>query len=184
MKKLTAEFCEYLLKDLQRQSITGCGIGRTQECYLQALEIALPILEQQERGEGGFMNQEQMQSEANIYRHDNDEGTRAWFDANAALWTEGYLSPSAFHHIFKPNEAGKWLDSEIRNLEEDGRCTQYYREIREGKTENPVIVVFDAGRAIIWDGFHRISGAVALNKPVYALFATPPEPSTNQNGEQ
>ncbi|MFL6615976.1 MAG: hypothetical protein ACJ8LD_19960 [Pantoea agglomerans] len=49
MKKLTAEFCEYLLKDLQRQSITGCGIGRTQECYLQALEIALPILEQQER---------------------------------------------------------------------------------------------------------------------------------------
>lgn len=46
MKKLTAEFCEYLLKDLQRQSITGCGIGRTQECYLQALEIALPILEQ------------------------------------------------------------------------------------------------------------------------------------------
>jgi len=52
MKKLTAEFCEYLLKDLQRQTITGCGIGRTQECYLQALEIALPILEQQERGDG------------------------------------------------------------------------------------------------------------------------------------
>lgn len=52
MKKLTAEFCEYLLKDLQRQSITGCGIGRTQECYLQALDIALPILEQQERGDG------------------------------------------------------------------------------------------------------------------------------------
>lgn len=56
MKKLTAEFCEYLLKDLQRQSITGCGIGRTQECYLQALEIALPILEQQERGEGEWID--------------------------------------------------------------------------------------------------------------------------------
>jgi len=52
MNKLTAEWCAYLLKDLQRQSITGCGIGRSQEGYLAALEIALPILEQQERGEG------------------------------------------------------------------------------------------------------------------------------------
>ncbi|MBN1088102.1 hypothetical protein [Pantoea sp. 1B4] len=50
MNKLTTEWCAYLLKDLQRQSITGCGIGRSQEGYLAALEIALPILEKQERG--------------------------------------------------------------------------------------------------------------------------------------
>ena len=48
MNKLTAEWCAYLLEDLQRQSITGCGIGRSQEGYLAALEIALPILEQQD----------------------------------------------------------------------------------------------------------------------------------------
>lgn len=57
MNKLTAEWCAYLLKDLQRQSITGCGIGRTQESYMQALEIALPILEQQERGEGEWIEE-------------------------------------------------------------------------------------------------------------------------------
>lgn len=51
MKKLTAEWCEYLLKDLQQKSVTGCGISLKEERYMQALEIALPILEQQERSE-------------------------------------------------------------------------------------------------------------------------------------
>lgn len=49
MKKLTAEWCEYLLKDLQQKSVTGCGISVKEERYMQALEIALPILEQQEQ---------------------------------------------------------------------------------------------------------------------------------------
>lgn len=55
MNKLNAEWCAYLLKDLQRQSITGCGISMKEERYMQALEIALPILEQQERGEGEWI---------------------------------------------------------------------------------------------------------------------------------
>lgn len=125
---------------------------------------------------GAWMTQEQMQSEANIYRHDNDEGTHAWFDATEALWTEGYLSPVAFHHIFKPSEAGKWLDNEIALLEEDGRCAKSYREIRKGDAKNPVVVVFDNGRAIVWDGFHRIAAAVARNEPVYAIYTAPPAP--------
>ena len=118
-----------------------------------------------------WMTQEQMQSEANIYRHDNDEGTNAWFDAKTALWAEGYLSPSVFHHIFKPDEAGEWLDDEIALIEQDGRSAKSYREIRNGETENPVVAVFDNGRVIVWDGFHRIAAAVARKEHVYAIFA-------------
>ena len=118
-----------------------------------------------------WMTQEQMQSEANIYRHDNDEGTNAWFDAKTALWAEGYLSPSVFHHIFKPDEAGGWLDDEIALIEQDGRSAKSYREIRNGETENPVVAVFDNGRVIVWDGFHRIAAAVARKEHVYAIFA-------------
>ncbi|MFC2935975.1 hypothetical protein ACFH1L_01720 [Klebsiella michiganensis] len=123
-----------------------------------------------------WMTKEQMQTKANIYRHDNDEGGHAWFDATEALWIEGYLSPVAFHHIFKPSEAGPWLDNEINQIEEDGRCAKSYREIRKGKTKKPVVVVLDNGRAIVWDGFHRIAAAVARNEPVYAIYAAPPAP--------
>ena len=120
------------------------------------------------------MTQEQMQQEANIYRFDNDEGTKAWFDATDATWTEGHLSQSSFHHIFKQHEAGPWLENEIRMLEEDGRCTQSYEEIRQGKTSNPVVVVFHEGRFVVWDGFHRIAGAIARKESVYAIFAHAP----------
>lgn len=51
MKKLTAEKCRELLKERNRQRDGGdISIGGIY--MLQALEIALPILEQQERGEG------------------------------------------------------------------------------------------------------------------------------------
>jgi len=123
------------------------------------------------------LTQEQMKAEASIYRHDNDEGTPAWFDASEAIWIEGYISPSSFHHIFKPSEAGQWLDDEIKALEDDGRNADSYLEIKSGETVNPVVVVFHEGRFVVWDGFHRIAGAVALNRPVYAIFAhAPPVP--------
>lgn len=46
MKKLTSELCKDLINDLQ--SMAGFCISSTKEGYLQALEIALPILEQQD----------------------------------------------------------------------------------------------------------------------------------------
>ncbi len=52
MKKLTAEKCRALLKDLALNSARGCGLSQAMECYKEALEIALPMLEQQDRGEG------------------------------------------------------------------------------------------------------------------------------------
>lgn len=56
MKKLTAEVARrniHLLKEMQ--SAPNIGLSMRSELFLQALEIALPILEQQERGEGGWI---------------------------------------------------------------------------------------------------------------------------------
>lgn len=47
MKKLTAEKCCQLL-----DSLNSNGMSILEGYYVEALEIALPILEQQERGEG------------------------------------------------------------------------------------------------------------------------------------
>lgn len=50
MKKLTAEKCSQLL-----DSLNSNGMTILEGYYCEALEIALPILEQQERGDGGWI---------------------------------------------------------------------------------------------------------------------------------
>jgi len=50
MKKLTAEKCCQLL-----DSLNSNGMSILEGYYVEALEIALPILEQQERGEGEWI---------------------------------------------------------------------------------------------------------------------------------
>ena len=53
MNKLTAEVARRHHCDLKSfQDNPKIGLSLKEELYLQALEIALPILEQQERGEG------------------------------------------------------------------------------------------------------------------------------------
>ncbi|KGD79782.1 hypothetical protein ID10_08760 [Pantoea agglomerans] len=51
MKKLTAEKCCQLL-----DSLNSNGMSILEGYYVEALEIALPILEQQERGEGEWIH--------------------------------------------------------------------------------------------------------------------------------
>jgi hypothetical protein len=54
MNKLTADKCREMFLNLfedKRQD----GINLKEDLYLQALKIALPILEQQERGEDGWI---------------------------------------------------------------------------------------------------------------------------------
>ncbi|NKE95250.1 hypothetical protein [Pantoea agglomerans] len=50
MKKLTAEKCSQLLVSLKSN-----GMSILEGYYAEALEIALPILEQQERGDSGWI---------------------------------------------------------------------------------------------------------------------------------
>jgi hypothetical protein len=50
MNKLTAEKCCQLL-----DSLNSNGMSVLEGYYVEALEIALPILEQQERGDGGWI---------------------------------------------------------------------------------------------------------------------------------
>ena len=52
MKKLTAEEARFDLGNLKKWQTQAHGISMKEERYMQALEIALPILEQQEKGEG------------------------------------------------------------------------------------------------------------------------------------
>ncbi|MDH1171422.1 hypothetical protein [Pantoea agglomerans] len=56
MNKLTAEVARRHQRDLKSfQENPNIGLSLKEELYLQALEIALPILEQQERGEGEWI---------------------------------------------------------------------------------------------------------------------------------
>lgn len=54
MNELTAEKCRERIKKFKRLK-KQFGIAMETELSLQAFEIALPILEQQERGEGGWI---------------------------------------------------------------------------------------------------------------------------------
>lgn len=51
MNKLTAKKCRERITHLSRAK-RMLGVSMAEEDYLEALEIALPVLEQQERGEG------------------------------------------------------------------------------------------------------------------------------------
>lgn len=55
MNKLTAEKCRDRLRELQLSKTFG-GISQKEQNYFEALEIALPILEQKERGEGAWLH--------------------------------------------------------------------------------------------------------------------------------
>lgn len=56
MNKLTAEECRELIQRLNdKQAHPMKGLTGDEKLYLPALEIALPILEQQERGEGEWI---------------------------------------------------------------------------------------------------------------------------------
>ncbi|MDQ1226501.1 hypothetical protein QE443_002662 [Pantoea ananatis] len=121
-----------------------------------------------------IMSQKEMQDFANIYRSDNDQGTFAWFDACLTTWVEGFLSPKVFEYIFDQDSATRWLDREIEILLDDGRSAEDYIELKNNPALNPVIVVFYEGKAVIWDGYHRVAAAVHRDKPVYAIFTTPP----------
>lgn len=55
MNKITAEKCRELIKQITGSKEIFGQIGIKENYKLQALEIALPILEQQERGEGEWI---------------------------------------------------------------------------------------------------------------------------------
>lgn len=55
MKKLTAEKCRSVIEGFKWMAAEGPGMSIRDEYDIQAYEIALPILEQQERGEGEWI---------------------------------------------------------------------------------------------------------------------------------
>lgn len=55
MKKLTAEKCRSVIEGFKWMAAEGPGMSIRDEYDIQAYELALPILEQQERGEGEWI---------------------------------------------------------------------------------------------------------------------------------
>ncbi|UTC25990.1 hypothetical protein [Phage vB_KsaM-C1] len=117
------------------------------------------------------MTQQEMRDYADIYRTDNDDGSSCFFPAKNAFWTEGYLSTSAFDQVFNKQEAKQWLENEIVSSNK-----REYSELLTSPALNPVVVVFNSGRAVVWDGYHRIAAAIVRDAPVYAVFCSHPAP--------
>ncbi|MFL6614117.1 MAG: hypothetical protein ACJ8LD_10450, partial [Pantoea agglomerans] len=55
MKKLTAEKCRSVIEGFKWMAAEGPGMSIRDEYDIQAYELALPSLEQQERGEGDWI---------------------------------------------------------------------------------------------------------------------------------
>lgn len=95
MNKLTAEVARQDLNHL-KSWVETCGISMKEERYLQALEIALPILEQQERGEGDWIEWKGGECPIN---YDASVETK-WDDGDLVINRAGIMD---WHHRYGPN---------------------------------------------------------------------------------
>ncbi|SKA19696.1 hypothetical protein [Pantoea eucalypti] len=94
MKKLTAEKCCQLL-----DSLNSNGMSILEGYYCEALEIALPILEQQQRGDGEWIEwgggECPVQGNPAVeVRLKDGTVSSAWL-AKGWVWEHGVLSPGA-----------------------------------------------------------------------------------------
>lgn len=96
MKKLTAEKCKSVIEGFKWMAAEGPGMSIRDEYDIQAYEIALPILEQQERGEGEWI--EWGGGECPV-DSDTIVGTK-WSDGDKILNRAGVFH---WHHVYGPN---------------------------------------------------------------------------------
>ena len=75
MNKLTAEKCRERIKKFKRLK-KQFGIAMETELSLQAFEIALPVLEQQEKGEMDFIRMQELlkNNQTDTYRQIENDG--------------------------------------------------------------------------------------------------------------
>lgn len=107
----------------------------------------------------------------NSYRYDNDDGSEAFFDARAATGFEGKINPEDFDHIFTDQkDALEYLQFEIETRKGDGLPYEDYEKLLREEVKNPVIVVIFKGKAVIWDGYHRVASCVANNRKISAFY--------------
>lgn len=114
MNKLTAEIALRninLLKEMQ--SAPNIGLSMRSELFLQALEIALPILEQQEKGEMGFIRMQELlkNNQTDTYRQiEND----AWIE-----WKGGECPVERHIEVEVKHRSEKWQSRKAPACEVD-----------------------------------------------------------------
>lgn len=103
------------------------------------------------------LSEEELRNEAAGYRHDHDDGSDCFFDADCADWMYQNLPPSAVGAFESAEDARAWIVEEIAAIRADGnegRAASYEQMLATGFSD-PVIVGCDGAKLSLWDGYHR-----------------------------
>lgn len=115
-----------------------------------------------------------LRDEASMFRHDHDDGSDCYFDADAADWQLQTIDPSAVDAFDSQDAAKDWLRDEIMGLRADGmevRAAGYEQMIEDG-IEDPVILGASNGRLALWEGWHRTAIAMVRGEQLLAIVGT------------
>ena len=135
-----------------------------------ALVEALEAAQQDQQKFSFSMTQNEMEKYAEMYRSDNNDSSSAFLPASEITWIEGFLSPHAFSSVFTHESATNWLNSEVK-IHKGDQIADTYIDLQKNPAVNPVVVVFQKGKPMIWDGYHRIAAAIIRGQPIYAIFS-------------
>lgn len=147
------------------------------ECksIIAAMDERLALVEALEKAQAQqkfsfSMTQNEMEKYAEMYRSDNNDSSSAFLPASEITWIEGFLSPHAFSSVFTHESATNWLNSEVK-IHKGDQIADTYIDLQKNPAVNPVVVVFQKGKPMIWDGYHRIAAAIIRGRPIYAIFS-------------
>ncbi len=124
------------------------------------------------------LSEEELRDEAAGYRHDNDDGSGCFFDADCAGWSYQLLEPSSVGAFASPEEARVWIAGEIAALRADGnegRAASYEQMLANGFSD-PVVVGCNEGDMSLWDGYHRTAIALVRGDMLPAIVGVPSLP--------
>lgn len=108
--------------------------------------------------------------EAAQYRHDHDNGSACFFDADRAHWHLQHIDPASLGAFSSAATADHWLQSEIALLraEGDGRAVVYEDMLLNGFTD-PIVVGMALQDSAIWDGYHRTAISMIRGEQLLAI---------------
>ncbi|QIH07389.1 MULTISPECIES: hypothetical protein [unclassified Pseudomonas] len=115
-----------------------------------------------------------LRDEASMFRHDNDDGSDCYFDAEAADWQLQVIDPNTVDAFSDVEGAKDWLRDELSSLRASGlenRAAGYEQMIQDG-IEDPVIIGASERRLALWDGWHRTAIAMVRGEQLLAIVGT------------
>ncbi|MBK6616400.1 hypothetical protein [Ottowia sp.] len=111
-------------------------------------------------------------------------GEDGYCKASEAEWSLAWLGMADLSNCFdSPEDAGSWLDEEIKSEESEGLNRGWRRLLSEEIREEVCVLIRD-GRAHIWDGWHRVAASLATGRLVKAIVGRPFEPGATLGDPQ